>query len=165
MDFVLAFPRADSFPRLREWKDVAVRVEIVENSFGSVHASLNWFETRSEGLESEGFVLEEVDRCAFIRKDCVQTEILVSPLRVRGPPAPTTADDEEGIRRAKGHASRRSGRAADGDAFAGAFFFVATTSKLQRRNGRFSRRRSSRCGARIGIVRPRAARSTRVDGF
>ena len=79
IDFVLAFPQAELKRSVYMEMPYGFKIEkrgqfvlrLKKNLYGLADASLNWFNTLTSSLESEGFVKSEIDQYVFIQHDCV----------------------------------------------------------------------------------------------
>ncbi len=84
IDFVLAFPQADlDVPVYMELPAGVNPVDILDidrrryvlklnkSLYGLKQAGFNWFEKLKEGLTARDFVQSQVDKCVFLRKDCI----------------------------------------------------------------------------------------------
>ncbi len=84
IDFVLAFPQADlNIPVYMELPAGINPVDVLDinrcryvlkfnkSLYGLNQAGFNWFEKLKEGLITRDFVQSQVNKCVFLRKDCI----------------------------------------------------------------------------------------------
>jgi len=81
MDFILAFPQAeldtDVFMELPFGFEApcgnnkAYVLKLNKSLYGLKQAAHNWFKTLDKGLQDRGFKPSNIDRCVYLRKDCI----------------------------------------------------------------------------------------------